>query len=94
MKHLPAQCDPLFRIIKLHFWEQYVNVFNNLRDTVVTEKNVDYFVKLYKDIVRPTVNLEPRGIPTMEEWIKATDDFHDRINEDIAQAIAEFESIQ
>lgn len=89
MRHMPAQCDNFFKMVKIHFWEEYVERFNIIAETIATEENIEDWIDMYSKIVRKELSREPSGIPSTSEWYAAVDGLEARMNAKIAQAVQE-----
>ncbi len=76
---LPAQCTPLFKILKLHFIEEYKDLVNHLADNIITEGNIEMLVEKYSGVIEDYIDVEPTGIPTESEWVESVGNFMERL---------------
>jgi len=93
MHKLPASCTPIFKILKIHFMDEYIEKFAEVVENIITEESIDRLSDDAAHIIRPFISREPTDIPSMPNWMDSVEDSKMRLkvwrNEEI-EAMQEY----
>lgn len=77
--NLPPQCTKFFQAIRTHFMDEYKLTVEYLANNVITEDAITELIDTFANLIEDTIEDEPLGTPTEEEWEVAVENIKQRM---------------